>query len=136
MSSESKIMGTGLVDWWSLAHFIGGVVYRLVIFPDDWLLSFVTSVFMHLLGELVEKTVHPVTGSKEDGINHHTDMAFFIAGWLVGCFINPYLVSYRSPLWKSPRMWLLVIAMLFTIKEFLREIIVADPNSPASKLLY
>jgi len=129
-------MGTGLLDWWSLAHFIGGVAYRLVIFPDDWLLSFVTSVFLHLLGELVEKSDHPVTGSKEDNPNHNSDMAFFIAGWIVGCFINPYVAPYRSPLWKSPRAWLFVVAMFFTIKEFLREVIIADPDSPASKLLY
>ena len=129
-------MGSDFFDVWSLSHFAGGVVYRLVIFPDNWLLSFTLSVFLHLLGELVEQSVHPVTGDREDEINHQSDMLFFILGWLAGSFLQPYIAPYSSPLWKSPRMWLLGIAFVFTLKEFLREIIIIDGGGVTSKLLY
>ncbi len=129
-------MGVEFVDIWSVGHFIAGVVYRLVIFPDNWLLSFATSAFLHLLTALMENSVHPVTGGKEEPINHIGDMVFFLAGWVAGCFINPYIEPYQQPLWKSLRIWLLVIAMFLTIKEILREVIIINPDTLVSKILY
>lgn len=128
-------MGKDFYDWASWGHFIGGISYRLVLFPNEPILSFILSVFIHLLIELMEYPVHPVTGGIESTKNHEGDMFFFILGWLVGCYINPYFPPYSSPLYKSWRFWLLVVVMIFTIKEFFREVF-TDKNNPLVKYYF
>lgn len=128
-------MGVDTFDGWALAHFAGGVLYRIVVFPNNPILSFTLSTFIHLLGELAEQHPHPLTGAAETTKNHYGDMFAFMLGWVVGCWVNQYIPPYRDPLWKSWRFWLLLITMIITTKEFLREIIMTD-NKTASGLLY
>jgi len=135
LNPNIKNMGQEFYDKWAWSHFAGGFIYRLIIFPGNSLVSFMLSVFIHLLGELIEQYKHPITGSIENGKNHWGDMTFFIAGWIVGCFFNPYLSSYKKPYIKNARFWLLIIAAILTMKEFLREIIMTD-NKVVSGILY
>jgi len=128
-------MGNGYFDVWTFAHFLGGVAYRLVIFPNNSIVSFTLSTFVHLLGELAEQPKHAITKAIEDPRNHAGDMFAFMFGWVAGCYVNPYIAPYRVPLMKNPRFWLLIIAMTITIKEFLREIINTH-NGVLRKMLY
>ena len=57
-------MGTELIDNWSLGHFLGGVLARLVIFPNKVWLSFILSFIIHLGCELIEHSENPTTGQK------------------------------------------------------------------------
>ena len=129
-------MAEGYVNRWTRGHFIGGIAYRLVLFPDNIIISFVLSVFFHLLIELMEQSVHPITGTRESLEDHTGDMLSFIIGWCVGCFINPYLPSYGSvsPV-KNIRVWLAVIVVILTSIEFFREVVISD-NKYIKLLLY
>ena len=127
-------MGKDYIDIYTYCHFLGGIAYRLVVFPDNEVLSFIVSMFIHILGELVEHPVHPITKSKETNKNHIGDLFSFILGWLVGCYINPYFPSYNYPLTKNARFWLLIIIIFLTLQEFLRELIITENSAVAFSL--
>ena len=119
-------MGVDCFDQASVYHFIGGIAYRLTVFPDNVAVSFLLSMFIHLFTEAIELPVHPITGGIETDENHQGDIFCFLLGWYVGCFINPYVPPYSKPLQNNLRFWLLILVVIFSVKEVLREVILTD----------
>ena len=130
-------MGKDFYDKWAWGHLIGGMAYRVTIFPDDPLVSLILSVVIHFFIEIIEKKKHPITGGIESNLNHYGDMFFFIIGWFLAGTINPLIPKYKSPVWKSGlRWWLLVAVIIVTIIEAVRETYIKKDNPIARILLY
>ncbi len=112
-------MGRDYIDQWTIGHFIGGIAFRVAVFPNTPILSFTLSVFIHLFTELLEVDPHPVTGQRESPENHMGDMMVFILGWFVGGLVEPYIPSYGD---GYLRYIILFFVILISITEILREI--------------
>jgi hypothetical protein len=128
-------MGNKYLDQWTKCHFVGGALFRITVFPDQPILSFTLSIFIHLLTELAEKNPHPITGAPETKENSDSDMLAFLAGWVFGCYLEPLIPPYQHPLYTNLRFWLLVAAMLVSAKELLREVVITR-NPILSRILY
>lgn len=104
------------MDSWSLGHFIGGVVGRVAVFPNNRMYSFLVSNGIHLFVEMIEKSPHPVTCGIESTTNHTGDVLFFLLGWIVGdIWINQYVP-------EKIRIVLLILFVVFIAKEIIREL--------------
>ncbi len=128
-------MGKYFYDEWTWGHFIGGMAYRLTIFPDEPLTSLIISAVIHFFVETIELRKHPITGGTESNLNHYGDFFFFIIGWFVGGAINPLIPKYNSR--KGWVRWvLLLVVIIATIMEVLRETYINKDNPIAKRLLY
>ena len=77
-------MGIYAVDIYSIGHFIGGILSRLVIFPSNKWLSFSVGTAIHILIEIIEKKFNPILNKTlETGINNIFDIIFFLIGWFI-----------------------------------------------------
>lgn len=116
-------MGTVLIDVWSFYHFIGGILARLVIFPNNVLLSFIISFILHLVCELIEHTKNPHTGQKlENTKNKVSDMIMFCLGWLVVQMFYVYIK--KSKTYNNKKVYFILLSMFIagTVLEYMREI--------------
>lgn len=116
-------MGSALIDRSSLEHFVGGVIARLVIFPNNFWLSFVVSFIIHLGVELVEHYKHPENGViLESNINHISDMWFFCAGWVVSQLF--YNNIKKSRFYNNEIVYFILLAIFIcgTTLEYIREL--------------
>lgn len=116
-------MGTELIDKWSLGHFLGGVLARLVIFPNNVWISFILSFIIHLGCELVEHLENPATGQKlESNKNKVSDMVMFLLGWTLIQLLYERIKDWRVYKNKIVYFVLLGIFTYFTVIEYLRDL--------------
>lgn len=109
-----KLMGVEFVDNFSAGHFLGGMFFRLSVYPNEPTKSLFVAFVIHLISELLEKNVHPITKKIETNINHFGDIVFFNLGFFVGHLLHPTFPNYLRP-------WLFLITMIFTVNEIVRE---------------
>lgn len=111
-------MGKDFIDSSTTFHFLGGVLSRISIFPNNKVCSYVISILLHGFIELIEKSPNPYTGTIESIENHIGDMVFFILGMLFGeCFNN---LSILTP---EIRGLALFVILTVSFKEIVREFI-------------
>lgn len=116
-------MGTELIDNWSLGHFLGGVLARLVIFPNNVGISFILSFIIHLGCELLEHRENPSTGKiLETNKNKVSDMVMFLLGWTLIQLLYERIKVWRVYNNKIVYFVLLVIFVYGTVLEYLREL--------------
>lgn len=80
-------MGLGPVDIHTIPHFIGGILSRIVIFPNDRIESFIIGFILHLFVELIEHNYTPSGKKIQSKINHIFDLIFYLFGWLLADYI-------------------------------------------------
>ena len=107
-------MGLSFVDIHTVGHFIGGVISRLVIFPNNIRLSFIISNIGHLIIELLEKNKNSNGIIVETSINHLGDILFFLLGWIIA---NYYYIKLPNNIYYI----LLIVLLIICSKEILRE---------------
>ena len=111
-------------DIFTLGHLLGGVFSSIVIFPNNPIISFILSNLIHLLSELNEVYIDPIT-KKELGNfkNHIGDIIAFFIGWILGyCLIQKY---------KIPKKYVIILSIILFIGflyEFVREIYIRNGN--------
>lgn len=111
-------MGVNPIDLYSLGHLAGGVLTRLVVFPNIKWLSFTVGFILHALVELIEHEYNPINGKiLETKINKVFDILFFLIGW----FVTDYFYDKIKLKGIHYYFWLFVF-IYFTTVEFLREI--------------
>jgi hypothetical protein len=110
-------MGKYLFDNMSKGHFYGGVISGIIFFPNNYILSFIISLGIHLLIEMVEKNKTLCGNQIETKTNHIGDLLSFFGGWLL---------SIKYKLYKLLNTFSLIILwcifIYFSTREFLREI--------------
>lgn len=77
-------MGKLAIDIYSLGHLFGGVLSRLVIFPNNKWIGFTIGLILHVLVEFLEHEYNPITGKVlETKINKIFDVIFYLIGWFI-----------------------------------------------------
>ena len=108
-------MGVKVADWWTLLHFLYGVITTMSVSPRNPWFGILIGNIAHAYGESLE-------GNYREGVlvesdkNHAGDMAAFLLGTLVGIYFTPFTIKYPIARWI-----LLVFLILTAIQEFGRE---------------
>lgn len=106
-----------LLDWWTLGHFLCGVVASSTIYPTKPLISLAIANTFHLIGELLEKKYNDKGEIISSFGNNVTDIIAFLLGSILGLYFTKYTIKYPIVRWI-----LLVILILIFIQEAMREI--------------
>nr|QBK85577.1 MAG: hypothetical protein LCMAC101_01720 [Marseillevirus LCMAC101] len=108
-------MGVKYIDWWTLGHFICGIMSTMTISPRDPWLGVLVGNIIHAYTEFNENQY--IKGVlKESNENHIGDIIFFFLGSLVGILFTPITIKY----WIV-RLIFLMILIAISIQEWGRE---------------
>lgn len=111
-------MGTSIIDIYTIGHFLGGLLTRLVIFPNNKWISFIIGNIVHTFVECLEHKYNPYTNKQLETVyNNISDIFFYITGWIVADI-------YYDKLKVSGIYYIYCLTiLLFTLLiEFLREV--------------
>ena len=112
-------MGKNIFDFWSLGHFLFGIITTSALIPSQPMISLIITNLVHLSMELIENNVNEKTGEVlETEVNHLSDILFFYIGSLIGFF-------YGYPIFEKYfilRVFVLILSALTYLQEILREI--------------
>lgn len=111
-------------DIFTILHFFAGIIATYVLYPDDIFISFMIANFVHLVMELYENNIHPVTGEVlESDTNHVTDVISFFIGSIITIILYLILPSkYLCVENKILRMVLVTIIGYVIMVETVREV--------------
>jgi len=111
-------MGINIIDLYSVGHLMGGVLSRLVIFPNNKFISFIVGLIIHILIEFLEHEYNPISGKIiETKKNKVFDIIFYLIGWTIG---EIYYENFK--LNGISYYYYLVLLVFGYIMEFSREI--------------
>ena len=108
-------MGVKLVDWWTLIHFLFGVMATMAICPQHPGTSILLGNIAHAYLESVEK--HYRKGVQvESTRNQVGDLMAFLLGSLVGVYLTPFTIKHPTVRWI-----MLIFIVIAVIQEWGRE---------------
>ena len=108
-------MGTGIIDIWTLGHFLFGVLMVNII-PDYPISSVIIANIIHTIMEMSEKNKNKDV-ILETTANHVTDSITFFIGSLCGLLLSNY--SKKS---EIIRMYAFLVSSIVIIQEVGREL--------------
>ena len=113
-------MGLEFFDFWTVIHFMWGIIFTSVLSPSRPILSAVIANVVHLLMELVENNHDGKKNLLESDVNHIGDIIAFLLGSILGSI---YGTKYFSqPGTEIARYVLLSICIIAFIQEVGREL--------------
>ena len=105
-------------DYFTVGHFLWGIIMVISIYPDQPLLSLIVANILHLIMEMLEKTVDERTGKILESTNNHmSDCVAFLMGTLVGLPFTRYTKDNMHI-----RAVFGIVSMLIIIQEIGREV--------------
>ena len=111
-------MGVDKIDKWTLGHFIGGSMSGILIYPNDYIKSFILNNGFHFFIELLEKDISPDGEILQTFDNHLFDIIAFFLGWLLSIKLELY--KYITNIYFY--ILLIIVFVLSTLSEVLREV--------------
>lgn len=109
-------MGKHFLDNSSRGHFLGGILSGILIYPKNYILSFIISLSLHLLIECSEINKNLCNKVIESTKNHIGDICFFLIGWLLATTCHLYRLFN---IYFIVILWFIFI--YYNLKELLRE---------------
>lgn len=108
-------MGVKVVDWWTLLHFLFGVITTMSVSPRNPWFGILIGNIAHSYGEALEGNYRKGVLVESDR-NHAGDMAAYLLGTFVGIYFTPFTIKHPIIRWI-----LLVFLIVVTVQEFGRE---------------
>jgi hypothetical protein len=109
-------MGVQAADWWSVVHFLYGVMATMAIAPRHPGIGILVGNMIHAYGEALEKNYRKGDLVESDK-NHAGDIVAFLLGSFIGVYFTPITINYPVIRWV-----ILIWLILSTVQEFGREI--------------
>lgn len=105
----------------SIGHLFGGILSRIVIFPNNRITSLLVGYLIHLIIELLENNYCPKGKKLESNINHISDLIFYLLGWLFADYIYCKLKINHINIFLY--VFLLILFTYYNLKEIMREVL-------------
>ena len=110
-------MGVKFTDFWTIMHFLFGVITTMALVPSKPMLSLVLGNVLHGSMEFTERDYDQNGKVLESRVNHVGDVLAFALGSIVGLWFTDYTV--QNP---TLRYILLAVIIIAFVQEVSREL--------------